>query len=231
MDEHQSETTINLQDLFSLLWKNVLLIAAITIALTVVVGLYTNYGVTKKYSSDTTLRVTAVQNGESVNLGDLQTSQKLVKTYSVIATSRKVLTQVIGDLDLDLTYGQLKDNIEVTSVQDTDIISIKVTLSDPDLASTVANKVASVFMNEVRNQVKINTLSLLDEAIPNESPVSPNLKLNIVIGFVLGLMISVGLVILKEFLDRTIKNENDVEKYLNAPVLGIVPELDKQYIK
>lgn len=224
----QMETTINLQDLFSLVLKNILLIAAITITLTAVVGLYTKYGVAKKYSSDTTLRVTA--DGDSVDYNDLQTSQKLIKTYSVIATSRKVLNQVIADLDLDLTYVQLKDSIEVTSVQDTDIISIKVTLTDPKQASIVTNKVASVFMNEAKNQVKIDTLSILDTAIPNENPVSPNLKLNVVIGFMLSLMISVGFVILRDFLDSTIKNENDVEKYLNVPVLGIVPALDKQYI-
>lgn len=231
MEDHQMESTINLQELLSLLLQNILLIVAITITLTLVVGLYTKYGISKKYSSDTTLRVTAAQIEDSVDYNSLQTSQKLVKTYSVIATSRKVLNQVIADLDLDLTYTQLKDNVEVTSIQDTDIISIKVTLSNPEKASIVANKVAAVFMTEAKNQVKIDTLTILDTAIPSENPSSPNIKLNIVVGFVLSLMISVGFVFLREFLDRTITNEKDVEKYLNVPVLGMIPALDKKYIK
>jgi len=230
VEKYQIESTINLQDLLILLWKNIILIAVITVFLTISVGLYTKFIIAEQYSSDTTLRVTISQNGDPASYNDLLYSQKLVKTYSIIAKSRKVLDQVITDLGLTLSYEQLVKSVEVSSVQETDIISIKVTLSDPEEAAIIANKVATVFMKEVKNQVSIDTLSLLDIAIPNKIPVSPNTKLNVVIGFVLGLMLSVGFVLLKEFLDRTFKDESDVEKYLKVPVLGIVPSLDKHYL-
>ncbi len=231
MDNNQVESTINLQDLFSLLWKNVILIAAITILLTAIVGLYTKYMIPKMYSSETTLRVAI--NPDSINYTDLQASQKLVATYAIYATSQLVLTPVIEDkdLNLDMTYNQLKNSISVTSVNSTDVIAIKVTLTDSNLAAAVANKVSEEFQKVILAQMKIDTLTTIDPAVVNKTAVSPNLKLNVVIGFVLGLMISVGFVLMKSFLDRTIKNEEDVEKYLNVPVLGLVPVLDKTYIK
>ncbi len=226
MENYEVESTINLQELITLLWKNIILIGIVTMTISIAVGLFTIFVIDEKFSSDTTLRVTAAQSGDSINYNDLQTSQKLVKTYSIIAKSRTVLNQVIEDLGLNLTYQQLQDKIEVTSVQDTDIISIKVTLDNPDDAAMIANQVATVFMDEVENQVSIETLSILDEAIPIKQPVSPNVKLNVVIGFVLGLMLSVGFVLLREFLDRTIKDEDDVVKYLELPLLGSVPSIN-----
>lgn len=230
MENNQEEQTIDLRSLFLLLWRNILLIAGITVVITVLVGTYTVFGIDKQFESETTLRVTPAQTGDSINYNDVITSQKLVKTYSIIAKSRKVLSVVIEDLNLDYSYNQLKDSLTVTSIQDTDVISIKVTLTDADLAAKVANRVAIVFMGEIKNQVKIDTLSLIDTAVVNNNPVKPNVMLNVIIGFILGAMLSVGLVFLREFLNRTIKTEEDVEHYLKLPVIGAIPNLDKKYV-
>lgn len=228
MDDKQLETSISLIDLFNLLWKNVILIAAVTIFVTLLVGLVTKFLIPKKYVSDTTLRVTVVQN-ESPTYNDLVTSKTLISDYKEIATSRKVLNKVIEDLQLDISYKQLKNYVNVSQVGDSNIISITATTIDPHLSKIIAEKVTDEFIKEVKIHVKIDTLTIIDTAIINKTPVSPNLKLNVIIGFVIGLMLSVGYVLLREFLDRTFKSDEDVTRYLNLPVLGSIPVFEKDY--
>lgn len=228
MDDKQLETSISLIDLFNILWKNVILIAAVTIFVTLLVGLVTKFLIPKKYISDTTLRVTVVQN-ESPTYNDLVTSKTLISDYKEIATSRKVLNKVIEDLQLDISYKQLKNYVNVSQVGDSNIISITATTTDPHQSKIIAEKVTDEFIKEVKIHVKIDTLTIIDTAIINKTPVSPNLKLNVIIGFVIGLMLSVGYVLLREFLDRTFKSDEDVTRYLNLPVLGSIPVFEKDY--
>lgn len=226
MNNQQLETSISLTDLFNILRKNVILIATVTVFVTVVVGLVTKFVLPKKYASDTTLRVTVAQN-DSPTYNDLVTSKTLISDYKEIATSRKVLNKVIKDLQLDMSYKQLKNNISVSQVGDSNIIAITATTNDPHLSKIIAEKVADEFMKEVKIHVKIDTLTMIDNAILNETPVSPKIKLNVIIGFVVGLMLSVGYVLLREFLDSTFKSEEDVTKYLNLPVLASIPVYEK----
>ena len=65
----------------------------------------------------------------------------------------------------------------------------------------------------------------MDKAIVPINAISPNKKLNIAIAFFIGLMVSLGIVFLLEYVDNTIKTESDVEKYLGLPVLGVIPKM------
>lgn len=230
MDNNQIEESINLQEFFSLIWKNIIIIAIITLAITIAVGLYSKYEIEKIYTSNTSIRVTPYQIEDSNNYDNLIATQRSIKTFAYIVKSRTVLDPVIEDLNLGLSTGDLQNSIEVIGVPDTDFLEIKVTLNDPKQASIIANKVADVFIDYI--EVKENNFSFeqIDHAIPNNHPVSPNTQLNTIIGFVLGGMLAVGFVLLKEFLNRTIKSEEDVKKLLNVPVLGSVPAIDKKYI-
>ena len=109
------------------------------------------------------------------------------------------------------------------------VVSLKVQDPDPYCAAEIANKTTEVFQREVVVIFRVDNVQPLAKAEvkENQQPVSPKPLLNIAIAMVVGLMAGVGLAFLLEFLDNTIKTEQDVEQYLDAPVLGVITDIDK----
>ncbi|MDF2700664.1 MAG: lipopolysaccharide biosynthesis protein [Haloplasmataceae bacterium] len=232
MENNNIETvdSINLQELFLVLWKNVIFIAILTIISAAAFGSFTKFFMEKEYASDTYVQISSSQHGGTYT--DLQYSKALVKNYVFQANSRTVLNQVINDeaLNLSMGYDELKNLVKVSQITDTDIIKIEVTTNDSQLSADIANKVSYYLTEFVKTDVNVLDVRPYDAAIQNTNSVGPNLMLNTVIGLVMGGMISVGIVLLKEFLNRTVRTSKDVEKYLNLPVLGAIPMLEKKYI-
>jgi len=169
------------------------------------------------------LFIIAVQTDETE--GHDVVSSKLLNTLPIISKSSIVLTPVINELELDYSYNQLKDSILVSVIPGTDLITIKVTLDDADLAAAVANTITVKLIEELKTQAAEVNISVLNLAVASDDPIGSNTTLNVIIGFVLGGMLSVGFILLREFLDHTIKTEEDVEHYLDVPVIGVVPTL------
>jgi len=94
-----------------------------------------------------------------------------------------------------------------------------------DLAQQIANTTSQVFQENAKDVMNVDKISIISGAVANTAPVSPNNKLNLVIGLVLGMMVGVGLAFLFELLDRTVKDEKYVTDTLGFPILGTVPEM------
>ncbi|MFY9280049.1 MAG: GNVR domain-containing protein, partial [Caldicoprobacterales bacterium] len=135
--------------------------------------------------------------------------------------------KVIEQLDLDMTTGDLKNKIQVSSVSDTEIIRIAVQDKDPNFATELANSIAVVFMGEIGSIMKMDNVQFIDPAKVPIDPVKPRPFLNIAIAAVLGVMISVFIVFLVEYFDNTVKTVDDVENKLGLPVLGSIPVFDE----
>ena len=161
--------------------------------------------------------------GTQVQIQDLNLNQRLARTYGEIVKSRGVSENVISSLNLKLTPEQLKGKTSVDLVKDTEFITISVTDTDPEQSAIIANKVAEIFKDRVIEMMKVDNVQVLDSAIVPGSPIKPRPKLNIAIAGVLGVMASVFIIFLLEYLDNTIKTPEDVEKYLGLHVIGIIP--------
>lgn len=225
-----NEETIELRELLEILFKRKILILAVTLACTLLGGVYSIFMVTPLYKSETTLMVNGAKSmsdiASSLDLGSLNLSQKLVVTYSEIVKSRIVLEQAIDQLGLDLTYDQLYSKTTAQQVGGTEILRISVTDQDPELAAKISNKVSSVFVKEVMRILKVNNVETIDAAIATEKPINVKTGLNIAISLVLGLMMGVFIAFVLEYMDNTIKTEADIERYLDLPVLGLIPDHD-----
>ena len=160
----------------------------------------------------------------------LLANQQLAKTYATIAQSRTVEQNVIKDLNLPLTVEGLDSLISINPVKTTEILEIQVTNTNSELAASIANSMAQEFSKAVIEIKKVDSVSIVDTAVIPDKPIKPKKTLNVLIAFVVGLMASVGLVFLLEYLDNTVKTSSDVEKLLGIPVLGIIPnyEMRKQ---
>lgn len=220
---------ISLRELFFMLRKWLLLIIVLAILAVAASGAVSYYILDKQYQTFTTLMVGKPKDYQSENkleMSDLLLNQRLVSTYGEIIKSRVVSDQVIENLELPTSFNTFRNKVSVNLVKDTEIIKIQVTDTDPELATTIANETARVFMDSVKTIMHVENVQIIDKAQVPESPFSPRPLLNMAIAGVLGVMLGVFIAFLVEYLDNTIKTPEDVEKYLGLPVLGAIPKMD-----
>ena len=180
------------------------------------------------YSSSTTIVLARAyfENSSSseINQNDLTLNQKLVSTYREIIRSKSILKEVIEDLDLDITYGALYNSVKVDSVKDTEIIKVTVSYENPKTARNIAAKIAEIFSKEIVEIYNIQNVRVLDEAEIDNTPYNINAVKQIVLYVLVGMVIAVGVTFVIFYLDTTIKNVEEVERRIELPILGAVPE-------
>lgn len=217
---------ISLRDLYYILRKRAWLIIILPIIAVVISWGVSTFVIEPEYETFTTLMVGKPKdylNENKLEYNELILNQKLVSTYGEIVKSRLVTDRVIKDLNLGISYESFRSKVNVNLVKDTEIIKLQVVDTDPALAAKIANKTAQVFMSEVKTIMNIENVQVIDLAQTPIRPVRPRVLLNIAIAGVLGLMISVFIAFLIEFMDNSIKTPEDVENYLGIPVLGTIP--------
>jgi len=219
---------ISLQEILELLKENWKMIIAISVIFVALATVFTIFFINKEYSSSTTLIVGKPEgytSSASDTASELRTNQQLVGTYSEIAKSKSVMSEVNSGLGLDISNTALAKMISVSAVKETELIEITVTSQDPVLAATIANKTAAVFMTNVTDLMKVNNLQVVDIAEVNNSPVSPNLNLNMAIAFLLGIVVSVFIIFIRETLNTRVKTIDELKKLVgNIPIVAIIPE-------
>jgi len=222
---------INLKDLFNYYMEKLFHIIIITSVVVMIGFIYGVFIQKPKYESSTSLILTGFSNSSedgSINTNDLSINQKLLATYQQITTSRKVLNQVIEELDLDYNVTDLASKINVTSIADTEIIKITVADKKPNLAYKITSKIAKVFSNEVKEIYNVSNVSILDEAeIPEQSSNIGIFKI-LIISIILGLFISCVYVFILFYFDTTIKNVEQIEERFDIPILGTVPDFNSK---
>jgi len=220
---------ISIKEVLFILKKRMKLILSLFLVAILLSGIISVFVLDKVYQANTTLMVGRPKDYVSdanIQYNELLLNQKLVSTYGELIKTRAVAEEVIDNLNLDLSYEQYKAKVNVSLVKDTELIQIIVKDTDPSVARVIADETANVFMDKVQEIMKVDNVHVIDKAEIPTKPVSPNITLNIAIAAVLGLMIGVFLSFLLEFLDNTIKTPEDVEKYLNLPVLGSIPKVE-----
>ncbi|WP_339165034.1 YveK family protein [Siminovitchia sp. FSL H7-0308] len=228
------EETISLKELMATLRKRINLIVLVTLTAVVLSGAVSYFVMTPIYQSSTQLLVNQAKSDQPVyNPAEIQTNLQLINTYNVIIKSPAILEDVINDLDLQMTVSQLNEKITVESEKDSQVVNVTVEDPDPNNAAEIANKIATVFQKEIASIMNVDNVSILTtaEVSENPTPVKPKPLLNIAIALVVGLMAGVGIAFLLEYLDNTVKTEQDVEQLLGLPVLGAIATFEEQDMK
>jgi capsular polysaccharide biosynthesis protein len=230
------EETISLQDLFKTLKKRLGLIALITVIAITISGVVSYLLLTPIYQSSTQILVTTSkqdQQQQQNNAQDIQANLQLINTYNVIIKSPAILGIVKEEMNLERSVGALINQVTVNSEQNSQVVNISVQDGDPKMAVELANKIATVFQNEIKALMNVDNVNILTPAElgANPSPVKPDPKLNMAIAAVIGLMLGVGVAFLLEYLDTTMKDEQDVEEILNLPIIGLISPIPDSDIK
>ena len=221
--------TIDLRELFLLVKKNILMILAVTIASAVVGFLISAFLLSPQYEASATLIVNSRedQTAQTTITNDQITSAtKLVDTYSVILTSDTVLDKAIADLELTLDYEELLDKVTVESVNGTQEMKISVQDEDPVLAQRIVANIVEQAPEIIIQTVKAGSVEVISQAKTAEEPVSPKKVMNTAIAGILGLVLALGFVLLRNVMNNKFMTDDDISKKLGLTVLGVIPQID-----
>ena len=217
--------TIDLKDLFDY-YKSKLGVVILFVVLVGILGcLYGLFIQKPMYKSSTSIvLISEAKDNSQLTYNDVSVNQNLVSTYSEIVKSKRVLGQVINNLNLNYTYGALSNNIEVSSVTGTQIIKITVTDENSKTAMKVANEIGTVFAKEIPELYNISNVNILDTAEQPSSAYNVNITKQSAISLLAGLVLGLGVVFVMYYFDRSVKNASQIEDKLKLPVLATVRE-------
>ena len=161
----------------------------------------------------------------SLSSGDISAAKSLVDSYIVILDSWPTLNQIIDYAKLDCTRDELSEMISAGAVNDTEIFKITVTSTDPKEAETIANAVAAVLPVRIDQIIEGTSARVVETALTPAAPSSPSYPKNTVVGFMLGFMLTVVVIVLREVFDNTVRSEVDVTQVCELPILAAVPDM------
>ena len=213
---------IDLLELAKELRKKIVLIIVCAILGGAVMGVYSFFIATPIYQSTSKLYILS-KTTSITSLADIQVGSSLASDYVELIKSRPVVLTVIKDMDLDMSYDAMVNNLIVENVSDTRLVNITVSDTDPERAKLIANNFAKVAKVQISNIMRTDEPTIAEAAVVKRTPVSPNKRKNILMGILIGIVLSCGYVTIRFLMDDTIKDPDDITKYLELDNLAIVP--------
>ena len=228
IDENEFE--IDLGRIFRAILDRAWMVAIVTVLCTVLAAVGTFFLITPQYEAAAMFYVnnssaSANNTSQSLSSGDLTTSRSLVDSYIVILNTRETMKDVSDYAGVSRSFSQLKNMISAKAVNGTEIIKVTVTSEDPAEAEKIANAIARIMPQRIGAIIEGTSAKVVDYAVVPTSPSSPNYLKNIVVGFLLGFVLSVAAVVLREIFDITIRSEEDVTQVCIHPILTSVPDM------
>lgn len=217
------EVEIDLREIMFLLLDKLIVILLVGVLCAGLAFLGTKLLLTPKYQSVTSIYVMTKNEASTVSANDYVTSNYMTKDYQELITSRHVMQKVIADLNLDMTVSELVSMVTVENKDETRILYITITDTDAVRAMEIANAVRSASAERIKEVMSIEDVNLVDEADLNPVQVSPNVFKNMIIGGILGMVLTIAVVIIRHITDDTIKSPDEIEKYLGLSTLASIP--------
>lgn len=230
MIENRDDTVneIDLQKLFMAVLSKIRFVIAITIVSGIIFGLVSEFLIKDVYQTNVSLYVNNNKDAVSQNLdaGDINAATMLVSTYVHLINSNAVLDDVVNSMDLDYKTEDISKMINVSAIEDTQMLILTVSNTNPDHAYIIANAIADTAPSKITEIMDGSTVKVVDYALKPEKPVYPNTIKNIILGLFLGAVLGVGVAVISEMLDNSIKSEEDIARLIpDIPVIGVIPEI------
>lgn len=221
----------SLKDYALIFWEKKIEIMLLIIMFTLIGVLYTMFFITPEYKASTTLILARIENmennTESITQTELTLNQKLITTYRELITSKPVLEQVINNLKIsDISTGELKKDITVNAVSNTELIEITVVNKNNTYVDIIANEIAKVFTEKVSEIYNIKNVHVVSSAESTNTPYNTNNYKYVLMAFIVGAFISALYVIAMDSFNNTVKNSEQIENKLGLQVLATIPRFD-----
>ena len=227
--KEKDKIEIDVLQMLKVLWKRKLIIALAAIISGAIAFGYSSFVIKPEFTSTTRIYVVNRNQGDKPGLTnqDLQAGSYLVKDYREIILSQDVLEKVVADQKLNIDAKTLARKVQVTVPADTRIVSISVRDGLPEEASRIANALREVASQKIISVTRVSDVTTLEEARPAQSPSSPNIRRNTILGFGAGAGLVIVVVLIIELLDDRVKRPEDIEEVMHLSLLGVIPNLEK----
>lgn len=221
---------IDLAHVIKNVWHRIWVVALCGVLAAAIAFSIAAFAITPTYSSSIMLYVnnssfTVGDLGFSISSSEISAAQSLVKTYTVLLKNRTTLEKIIDETKVEYTWEELYEMIDAAPVNETEIMEVTVTTTDPYEAEKIANGIARVLPKRVSEIVEGSSMEVVDSAIANNKKVAPNITKFTAIGFVLGVVFSVALLVVLALMDNTIHDEEYVLNNYGYPILAKIPDL------
>lgn len=222
-------TVVSLEQILHVIKKHIRLVSLVTLLLTGLVWVVTAFLMTPQYQASAQVLVNRKQTNAVVQTNQIQTDIQMINTYKDIIRNPIILNQVAHDLrakgDFSGNVKQLQQMITISNKENSQVFSVDVKAKNPYLAADVANQTVHIFKKKIGKIMSVNNISIISKAKPDKHVVSPNLKMNLLIGVMGGFIFSVLLALFSEYLDKTVKDVQFISEDLGLPNLGVVFEI------
>ena len=190
---------------------------------------YSYYYKKPEYKSSVTILLVADENKTNKELTqtDLNINNGLISTYSSIAKSTNVVQKTIENLELNMSASSLQKKVDAKQIDSTQFLKISVTNANPELAKNIANELAQVFTQQIKEIYNLQNISIVDEAEVESTPCNVNHMKDIIMFAFAGLFLAMVSVVAIFMFDDTIKSEEDIEKNVKLKAIGTLP-VDKE---
>lgn len=222
MDNEKEDIGIDLIELFYIIKARLWIIILSGVFTAIIAGLICIYMITPLYTSTSQLYI-LTKSTSITSFADIQLGTSLTQDYMVMVKSRPVVNQVIKNLNLDMDYNGLVGIISVSNPSNTRILSISATYPDPYMAKKIVDEFANVAKKTIAQIMATDEPMIIDLGYASPIPSSPNITRKITIGAFIGFFVSAAVIIATHLLNDTIKNEEDVDRYLGFSTLGLIP--------
>ena len=228
--ERTEELNVDVKRLAGAVWNRKWLILLVAILGAVVMGAVTIFMMTPKYQSSAMFYVNnyaqAAEGNASITSSDITASKDLVESYIVILKTRASLEEVIDYSGVDLRYEDLEDMLDASAVNSTEIFEVVVTSTDPQEARKIAEAITVVLPQRIASILDGTSANVVDEPVLAVKPSSPNLILNVMLGFAVGFALCVVVILMVEVFDVTIRSEEDITQAHDLPILATIPDIN-----
>lgn len=227
MNRDDRDIEVDLLQLLRVLWAKARYILLVAVVFGILGAVWSTMFVTPIYEASAKMIVnTRKDDSQYVTNDQLNSAKNLVDTYAIIIRSRDVLNQVIEELNLTETYGQLQSNIGVSSVNDTSVMKITVHHANPATAVAIAAKILQVAPEMIVEKVEIGSVKTIEGAYVNPNPISPNVVKNTIFMAAIGFFLACAVVTIIFLMDNTYKSDMDIQNDLNMLVIGVIPKVE-----
>ncbi len=243
MNNSKDNEQIDIKRMIEVVLDRIVSILVITIVFGLAAYALSEFFFVKKYESS----VTMVINNEvaqdyldpskptetKTNSSDITASQLLVPTCIEIIKSDAILEQVSTEIknktQEKFSVWDIKRMLTVEEIPNTYIVRIEVLNNDRVMSREIADSIGRATESNMQNYIPRSSIKVVDWAKLSSTPASPNVRNNTILGALLGFVLSISFILLKEIFDVRVKSADDLVARFELPVLGAIPEIYVSY--
>lgn len=218
--------TIDLLELLKSLKAHIRGIILTTLLVALLAGVVTVFFIPKKYESTVRLYLKPDTGNSSIDYSQVSANNLLVNNYVEMIRGNNITEKAATALKIN--QGEVSSSLAVSNETNTQVISITSTTTDPALSKRIVDQVTKTFRDEVRENLNVTNITIIDNSKIATSPVSPSLPKNLATGALAGAVLSIAVIIIRMLMDTRIHNKDEAEQYLGIPNLGAVPFIENK---